>query len=105
MALPLRIAYDFAIRAVEAASRYDFSRIYLSIVAGLTFVSEVIRVQADLGIVAVDIIQPRLVMDNQPGLYVANLAQTAVDGQSPTDVGIPCPFPGSGLVKLFLVHA
>lgn len=50
--------------------------------AGLTLIEEVGRIEADLRIVAVDIVEPYLVVDYQPRLHTADLTDAAIYGHS-----------------------
>ena len=106
-ALPLSvrcIAYYFTVRPVSAPTRYSFPRVAFLVVAGLALEHEVVRVQRDVRVVAVLIVEPDLpVMDNLARLYVAGLAQPAVYCHSFGYVSIPSTSPRLGLVELFLV--
>ena len=100
----LRVPYDFTIRTIKASPRCGDPRILLLVVAGLALIKKILRVQADLWIVAVLIIQPDLMVDNEPRLLTTDLTGPAVHGFPLINEGLPCPPPGSGLVELFLGH-
>ena len=71
---------------------------------GLTFILEVRRVQADLWIVAVLIVQPDLMVNDQARLIMTDLTQSAIYSQPTIYISLPSQAPGPGLVELFLVH-
>ena len=70
----------------------------------LALVSEVCRVQADGRVVAVVVVQPDLMVDDQPRRLTADLAGPAVYSLPLFDIARPGSLPGFGLVKLFLIH-
>ena len=72
--------------------------------ARLALVSEVCRVQADGRVVAVVVVQPDLMVDDQPRRLTADLAGPAVDSLPLFDISSSGSLPCLGLVKLFLVH-
>jgi hypothetical protein len=73
-------------------------------VAGLAFISEVIRVEADLWVFAVVIVKPYLMMDDPPQLLVAYLTDPAVDSLALIYICVSGSSPGGCLVELFLGH-
>lgn len=99
------VADDLSIWAVQAPAWRCLPRVALFVVAGLALVPKAPWVQADIRIVAVDIIQPDSVMYDQPRLIVAHLAHTAIEREPVIDVCLPRSFPRLRLVKLFLCHS
>ena len=68
----------------------------------LALVKEVLRIETDVWIVAVDIIQPYLVVDYQPRLHATDLADAAVHSHPLLNERIPHTLPCFSLIKLFL---
>lgn len=100
---PVRLAYHFAVRSVCATPRRRLARVHFLVVARLAFQFEVVRVQADLGVVAVYVVKPHLeVVDYPSGLSPAGLADASVDGRSFTYICIAGASPRLRFVKLFL---
>lgn len=58
--------------------------------AGLAFVFEALRVQADIRVVAVVVVEPDGVVYYEARLLSAYLAEPAVNGQPAVDVRPPC---------------
>ena len=100
--LIIRIPYNLAVLAIKAAAWCSFPRISLLVVAGLALILEALRVEADVWVVAVGIVQPYLVVDYQPRLLVAYLAQPAVQCDPVVDVGLPCALPCLAPIELLL---
>jgi hypothetical protein len=71
-------------------------------VACLAFIEESFRVQADVGIVAIDIIQPYGVVHDLPRLITAYLAEPTVDSQPMVYISLPGFLPCLAFIKLFL---
>ena len=77
---PLCISYDLTVRAVCAPTWCLFAWIAFLVVARLAFQLEVVRVQADVRVVAVAVVKPDPPMvDDLAGLYAAGLTNPAVD--------------------------
>ena len=93
MLLPLCVPNYFTIRTILHPSRCTPSRVDLFIVTGLAFIPEVLRVQADGWIVAVVIVQPDLMMDDQPRLSLAYLAGPTIYSQPVLYICSPGPAP------------
>jgi hypothetical protein len=74
-------------------------------VTGLTFIHKVVKVQADLWVVAVLIIQPYLMVYYLTRLIMTDLTQPAIYSQPIVYISLPSQAPGFGLVELFLVHS
>lgn len=103
--LPRCIAYYLAIWTISAPAWCRFAWVLLLVVARLAFEHEVVRVQCDLWVVAVCIVEPcPPVVDYLSKLYSAGLAQSAVDGLSFLYVCITCASPRLRLVELFLIQ-
>ena len=101
---PLGVAYDLPVRAVPAAARCRFPWVALLVVAGLALQHEIVRVQCDLRVVAVYVVQPcPPVVHYLAGLYAAGLAQPSVNGQPFIYIRIARSAPRLGSVKLLLV--
>ena len=98
----LCVPYDLAIRSIQAPTSCGQSWVFLLVVTGLALVHEVLRVEADVRIVAVLVVQPYLMMDYLARLLMTYLAQPAINGQPVVDVCTPCPLPCSCLIELFL---
>ena len=102
---PLCVAYNLTVRPVTAPTGCCFPRIALLVVTSLAFQHEVVRVQRDVRVVAVDVVQPCPPVVHDPArLYTAGLAQPSVDGRPFFDVCVPGASPRLGLVELLLVN-
>ena len=98
------VPQDFSVRSVKAPTRCRFPRISFFVMTGLAFVSEVLGVEADVRVVAVVVVQPRLVVYDLSWFNSADLADPSVDCHPFVDVSLPCPLPRFCFIKLFLVH-
>lgn len=97
------VPYDLTVWSIPDATRCWFPRIHFFVVAGLALQLEVVRVETDLWIVAVGIVQPDpVVVYDCSWLYSAGLADPTVYRFPAGYVVRPGPLPRSGLVKLFL---
>jgi hypothetical protein len=74
-------------------------------VTRLTFILEPLRVQADIWVITIHIVEPYSVMDNQPRLLATYLAQPTIYGQPIVYISLPDTLPWSALVELFLIHS
>ena len=103
--LPLSIAYDLAVRAVYAPTWCLFPWVSLLVVASLALELEVVRVQTDLWVVAVDVVEPGSpVVDYLARLYAAGLAESSVDCRPSRYVCVTRTSPCLRLVELFLIQ-
>ena len=102
--LIVRISYDFAVLTVQTAARCDLPGISFFVVTGLALIHEVLRVQADLWVVAVLIVQPYLVVYYQARLVVTYFTQPTIQCHPLVNISLPSHAPGFGLIELFLVH-
>ena len=68
----------------------------------LTLIKKVVRVEADLWIVAVDIVQPDLVMDYQPRLHATDLTDATIYAHALLYESIPHSLPCFSLIELLL---
>ena len=89
-------------RAIQTSARCGASWISLFIVTGLSLVEEVVRVEADVRVVAVVIVQPYNVVDYPTRLLTTYLAQPAIQCYPVVNVGLPCSLPRFASVELFL---
>lgn len=97
---------DLPVLTVKASAPGCFPWVTLFVVARLTFVSEVIGIQTDLWVIAIDIIQPYLpVVDDLAQLHVALFTDAAINGFPVSDIRSPGSAPWSAVVELFLGHA
>ena len=94
----------FAVLSVDASPRSRLSHIALLVVARLTFISEVVRVQADILIIAVGIIQPYFVVDYFTRLLPTLLTCASVHSHTVCYISCPCPAPCLALIELLLSH-
>ena len=105
---PLRsircISQNFSIRPISAAARCFLAWVYFFVMAVLAFVFEVVRVQTYLWVIAVNIIQPYLMVDDLARLIPAYLTQSAINSFPVCDIAQPRPAPWSAQIKLFLCH-
>ena len=72
--------------------------------ARLALIHEVVRVQTDVWVVAVDVIQPDLMVHDLARLLLTDLTDPAVYGQPFVYVCLPGQPPGLGFIELFLVN-
>lgn len=94
----------FAVISVDAAPRSCLSHVAFLVVARLTLIAEVVRVQADFLIIAVGIIQPYFVMDYFTRLLPALLTCASVHSHTVCYISRPCSAPCLALIELFLRH-
>ena len=100
----LRVSQNLPVRPVPAAARCRLAWVYLLVVARLTLIPKVIRVKADVRVIAINIIQPDFMMDDLAQLIPAHLAQPAINGPPVCNVPKPSPAPCLALVKFLLCH-
>ena len=99
------IANNLTIRPIPASSWRFPSRIYLFVMAVEANILEVVLVETDLRVVAVDVVQPYLVVvDNVSRFIMAQLTDTTVDSYALIDVSLPGAEPWSAFIELLLVH-
>ena len=96
---------DLTVRPIEAPARCRPSRVALLVVALLTFISEVARVQADLWVVAVVVVQPYLMMDCLAQLLATLLADTSVNCHPCFYISGPGSTPCLAFIELRLGHS
>ena len=98
------VTNDFSIRTVKAPTRRCFSWVFLFVVAGLAFIQESFRIETDVWIIAVDVVEPYRMMNNQPWFLTTHLTQPAVYGQPAVDECLPASAPRLAFVELLLRH-
>ncbi len=98
----IRVTYNFPIWTVQASARCGKSRVSFLVVACLALIEESLRVQADVRIVAVDVVQPYGMVYDLPRLVATHLTEPAIHSQPLCYESIPCAFPCSAFIKLFL---
>ena len=98
------IPYNFPIWTVQASARCCQSWVSFLVVTGLALIKESLRVQADVRVVAVDVVQPYGMVYDLPRLITTDLAQTTIHRYSVINKGLPSTAPGSAFIELFLSH-
>jgi hypothetical protein len=73
-------------------------------VTGLALIQKVLRIETDLWVVAVLIVQPYPVVYYQPRLLATDLTEPTILSYALIDEGLPGPAPCLCLVELFLGH-
>ena len=101
---PVCGSQDLAVWSVFAAAWGGLSRVYLFVVARLALVLETLRVEADVWVVAVRIVQPYGMVYDLPWLITTHLTQTTINRYSVINKGLPSTAPGLALVELLLIH-
>lgn len=91
-------------RAIQTSARCGASWISLFIVTGLALVEEVVRVEADVRVVAVVVVKPDNMVNYPTRLIPAHLAQPAIHGQPAVYVCLPGTSPGWCLIEFLLVY-
>ena len=81
-----------------------FHWVLFLVVAILTLIAQIAFGQTDLRVVAVDVVQPDLVMHDLAQLSTAHLADSTLEPDAPLNVRISGAPPRAALVKLFLRH-
>lgn len=102
--LIVAVSHDFPVCSVPAPARLGSPRICLPVMARLALIKEILRVQADLRIVAIHVIQPYFVMYHSSRFLPAHLAHAAIRGNPVRNIITPGPPPCLGSIKLFLCH-
>ena len=96
------VSYNLAIRAIQASTSHSLARIALFVVARLALILEALRIETDVWVVAVDVVQPDSMMNYQTQLLVTYLAQPTIQCYPVIDIGLPCSLPRFALIELFL---
>jgi hypothetical protein len=71
-------------------------------VTGLALIKESLRVQADVRVVAVDVVQPYGMMYDPPRLVATHLTEPAVHSQPLCYESLPRTFPCAAFIELLL---
>ena len=100
----LCVPQNLSIRPIQAPTWSRSPWVSLFIVTSLALIEEELRVQTYLWIVAVGVIEPDSVMDNESRLFATDLTHPTIDGEAIVDEVFPCSLPCCALVELFLSH-
>ena len=100
----ISIPYNLPIGTVKASAFRDLPRIAFFVMTVLAFIQEALRVEADVRIVAVLIIEPDGMVNYLPRLITTDLTQPAIYCHSIIYESLPCFLPGLAFIELLLVH-
>lgn len=98
------ISQNLAVCAVSAPASGRTIWITLLVVTCLALISQVFKIERHIWIVAIVVIEPRLMVHDLAEFMTTHLTDASVNGLSISYIRIPCPTPRTAFVKLLLCH-